>query len=337
MDEEKTLGYITYLRRNLFNDVVVVRPREKILKAEDCPFCEGNEKLTQPEITAIREHGTLPNEPGWHIRVVPNHNPIFGVVPELKQGYRGMLYDKISPRGCNEIVVESPHHEQTWLTMPNERVLDVLRVCAERIKDLKRDKQIRCLTFYKNFKRRADKIDHPYSTIIGMPVTPRTLKNKLNGARDYYEQKERCIFCDIIRDDISNGGERVVMETWNFLAEVPFAARFPFEITIFPKQHETFWEESRAAFSDEFSAFIKTILGKMEKVLSGDDDPPYMMFFHSINPDNRKDYWKTLDKDFHWHIEIVPRLEEKAAFTMATGFYINPVIPEDAAKILREA
>jgi UDPglucose--hexose-1-phosphate uridylyltransferase len=48
-------------------------------------------------------------------------------------------------------------------------------------------------------------------------------------------------------------------------------------------------------------------------------------------------YWNSLPYDYHWHIELVPRLTRIAGFEWGTGFYMNPTPPEDAARFLREA
>ena len=70
---------------------------------------------------------------------------------------------------------------------------------------------------------------HPHSQLIATPVVPKHVRESVNGAKNYYEYKERCVFCDMIKQEASTG-TRIVAENDDFVAFVPFAARFPFEV-----------------------------------------------------------------------------------------------------------
>ena len=82
---------------------------------------------------------------------------------------------------------------------------------------------------------------------------------------------------------------------------------------------------------------LKEILLRVKKCLN---DPPYNFLIHTIpnvkSETKRYSYWETIEQDYHWHIEFIPRLTQVAGFEWGTGFYINPTAPEEAAKYLRE-
>jgi UDPglucose--hexose-1-phosphate uridylyltransferase len=139
--------------------------------------------------------------------------------------------------------------------------------------------------------------------------------------------KERCVFCDIIRQETENGS-RVVGENENFLTIAPYAPRFPFETWILPKQHESAFENSSSRMFENLAKALKSLLTKADRVL---DNPPYNLVIHtSPAQDPTNDH-------YHWHMEFMPKLTKTAGFEWGTGFYINPTPPEESAKFLREA
>jgi UDPglucose--hexose-1-phosphate uridylyltransferase len=324
---------IAEIRKDPTNRGYVIFIRQEKIKIPEgaCPFDEGNESMTPPEILAYRGYWA-PNQPGWKIRVVPNLNPIFQVVPLTRDGI-GEVYDRIRGAGANEIIIESPNHRADWRNMTKQQISEILAVYKARVSDLKRWKDIRSILIYRHFRRENGKMEHPYSTLVAAPVTFPALREKLDNAKRYYQNlKERCLFCDIIRLEMKRE-ERIITETPNFIAIVPYTARTPFETCIYPKpkNHGPFFEESDLANSIELAGLLKEILAKLEKVV--EDDGWTMVIFSQNTNDFRRDYWQTIREDFHWHVEIVPAKD----FQRVTGFYINPVFPEEAAKILREA
>ena len=153
------------------------------------------------------------------------------------------------------------------------------------------------------------------------------------GSKQYYDYHERCIFCDMIRQEIEQK-ERIVLDIDGFLAIVPFAARFPFEVWILPKKHSSDFITCAAGSRMDLARVLKLVLQKLKKGLN---NPAYNYIIHTA-PFRREKagYWKTIDQDYHWHIEIMPRITRVAGFEWGSGFYICPVPPEDSAKFLRE-
>ena len=280
-----------------------------------CPFCQGNEHLTPNEIVAIRKENTEKDKPGWQVRVIPNKFPALRIEGDLEKRGIGM-YDMMNGIGAHEVIVETPDHHKSLKEMSSQEIGEIITVMQNRIEDLHRDKRLRYILVFKNH---------------ATPVTPKRVKEELNGARRYFDLKERCIFCDVISQE-RDSGVRIVYENEEFLAYCPFASRFPFEICIIPKQHHHHFFEMEAS-PTSLGEIIKVTLIKLSKALK---NPQYNLLIHTApNLTSRRGYWTTINEDFHWHIELMPRLLRTAGFEWGTGFYINPTVPEEAARYLR--
>ncbi len=298
-----------------------------------CPLCEGNEKNTPHEITAIREKGTEPDTPHWFTRVIPNFHPILQIEGELNRRGVGM-YDAMDGIGANEIVIESPEHGKPPADMGLAQMHRVVSTYKARIFDLQKDPRFRYVIVFKNYGYSAGALfSHPHSQVVATPIIPKRVKEELDGAKLYYNYKDRCIFCDMMREELKTA-ERVVMENRSFIAFSPYAPRFPFELWIMPKKHSCAFEDISDEEMEDLAMMFMTILLKLRKLLN---DPPYNYVLHTApNRVPRRNHWHTLGEDFHWHIEIMPRLVRTAGFEWGSGFYILPTSPEDGAKYLRE-
>ncbi|MCL5023007.1 MAG: galactose-1-phosphate uridylyltransferase [Nitrospirae bacterium] len=293
-----------------------------------CVLCPGRERETPPEIAAIREGGR------WWTRVIPNFRPVLHVEGDL--GRRGLgMYDRMNSVGANEIIIDSPEHDKQPEDIGIEQVRRIVRLYRDRVADLEKDSRLRYILIFKNSGKGAGAIySHPHSEVMATPVIPKLIKEELDGAKQYYAYKERCIFCDIMREE-SRNGERVVFETRDFFSFSPFAPKFPFETWILPKSHSCAFQQTGESEMEDLSLMFCTVLKKMRAILG---DSPYNYFFHTApNRIPRRDHWHTLGDDFHWHIEIVPRLLMTSGFEQGSDFYVLTTSPEDAAKYLREA
>ncbi len=308
-------------------------PPDETPTSKGCPFCEGNEKMTPPEIFAVRKDGTPRDGPDWTVRVVPNKFPALRIEGDLGKVGLG-IYDRMNGIGAHEVIIETTKHEEKLELQSVDSLFKVFNTYKLRLIDLKRDERFRYILIFKNDGKTAGaSLSHPHSQLIATPVTPKRIREELLGAQHYYEYKDRCIFCDIIREEALQK-ERIVYENGGFIAFCPFASRFPFEIWIIPKRHDPDYDSIE---NDEIFAFadmMKTTVAKLSKALS---HPHYNYVLHT-GPVRwpRRGYWTTIDSDFHWHIEIIPRLTNVAGFEWGTGFYINPTVPEEAAGYLQE-
>jgi len=300
-----------------------------------CPLCEGSEPKTPPETWAIRPGGTAPNTPGWQVRVVPNKFPALQIEGDVNRRGLGM-FDLMDGVGAHEVIIESPHHQWQYADGPAELVDLALRGAQARLTDLYRDTRFRYCVIFRNYGPQAGaSLDHPHSQIIAVPITPKRVKEELIATREYYAQKERCLFCDIIRQE-QLLGERVVIDRERYIVLSPFAARFPFELLVLPKQHQHDFrgleDPQRLALAEvmhDCLRYIRTALG----------NPSYNYVVNTcpnLTPrPGRPDQWGTIALDYHWHIDVMPRVTRIAGFEWGTDFYINPVAPEAAAEFLR--
>ncbi len=301
-----------------------VEPAE--IRGGFCPFCPGHEDKTPPEILAYRSDGSGPNSSGWWVRVVPNKFPALGIEGAVSRQGEG-LFDKMSGIGAHEVIIETPVHEQTLATLPEKRVEDVLWAFRDRMVDLQRDKRFRYILIFKNHGAPAGAtLEHSHSQLIALPIVPKRVREEVDGAKGYYAYKERCVYCDIIRQE-RDSGIRVISENEDFLTVAPYAPRFPFETWVLPKEHESAFENSQTHFYENLARALKNLLMRVDTVL---EMPSYNLVFHtSPVKEAPNDY-------YHWHLEMMPKLTRVAGFEWGTGFYINPTPPEEAAKFLRE-
>lgn len=292
-----------------------------------CPFCPGQERLTPKEIMAYRPQPSGPNSPNWTVRVVPNKFPALHVEGDM--GREGVgLYDRMNGVGAHEVIIETPNHVEGLADLPAKKIEDMLWAYRDRMIDLRKDLRLRYILIFKNHGASAGAtLEHSHSQLIALPIVPTNVQEELDGCRNHYQQKERCIYCDILRQDLSDG-DRIVAENSEFLCVTPFAPRFPFEMWLLPKRHAAYFEESQKSQFEFLAPILSESLRRMDKVLSR---PPYNFILHS-SPLHEK----TCDY-YHWHLEVIPKLTQVAGFEWGTGFYINPVSPEEAATFLREA
>lgn len=296
-----------------------------------CPFCYGNESKTPPEILAYRPTNggppPQPNTPGWAVRVVPNKFPALGIEGSFNRQAEGM-FDKVSGIGAHEVIIETPEHAATMATLPEKRIEDVLWAYRDRILDLKQDRRFKYILIFKNHGEAAGaSLEHPHSQLIALPILPKHVVEELEGAKQYYLLKERCVFCDVIRQELESG-VRIIGENDGFVTLAPYAPRFPFETWILPKRHESSFENASSKTYEDLAKALKTLLMKSDRVL---DLPAYNLVIHT-GPLQESG----LDH-YHWHVEFIPKLTKTAGFEWGTGFYINPTPPEEAARFLREA
>lgn len=299
----------------------------------ECPFCEGNESMTPPEIYAIRSCPSKINCPAWDVRVVPSIKPILRIEGSLERHGKGM-YDLMNGIGAHEVVIESPEHIDNMADLSEEQIDKIFGCYIMRINDLERDHRFKYVLVFKNYGWTAGggRIAHARSQLIATPVNPKRVKEELAGSRNYFEYHERCIFCDLIKQEIDSQ-ERVILDVDGFIAIAPFASRFPFEVWILPKKHHCDFAKDDFSRRD-LAKVVKTILSKIKVGLG---NPAYNYIIHTAPFKRPKTgYWKTIAEDYHWHIEIMPRLTRVAGFEWGTGFYICPLQPEQAAKFLRE-
>jgi UDPglucose--hexose-1-phosphate uridylyltransferase len=284
--------------------------RENVkLKGGFCPFCYGNEGKTPPEIQAYRPGSnggpaSQRDTPGWTVRVVPNKFPALGIEGTLNRQAEGM-FDRMNGIGAHEVIIETPHHTETLATMSESAIEKVFWAWRDRVLDLKHDIRLRYIVIFKNHGASAGAtLEHAHSQLIALPIIPREMAEELEGAKHHYQQKERCVFCDVMRQELK-AGSRVIAESADFVAIAPYAPRFPFETWLLPRRHTSRFEEATRAEFASLARMLKEMLQRMNATLLS---PPYNLIVHSAPlQEDAGDF-------YHWHIELMPKLTRVAGF-----------------------
>jgi UDPglucose--hexose-1-phosphate uridylyltransferase len=292
-----------------------------------CPFCPGNEDKTPPEVRALRPGTEQKNVPGWKIRVVPNKFPALQIEGDLNRRGEG-LYDLMNGVGAHEVIIETPNHLAELADLETDHIYDTLLIFRERILDLKNDTRFKYILVFKNHGISAGaSLEHSHSQLIATPIIPKRVQEELLGAKKHFDFKERCIYCDILHQEMQMG-KRLVVRTDDYVSVEPFAPRFPFETWLLPVKHYSHFEAMELREYYGLAAVLKETLLRINRTL---ESPHYNFILHT-SPVQEAPLL-----EYHWHIEIIPKLTKVAGFEWGSGFYINPTPPEMAAQHLREA
>ena len=293
-------------------------------KGSNCVFCPGNEDKTPQEILAGRGD-TPPNGPGWTYRVVSNKFPALRIEGDLEPTGEG-LFDRMNGVGAHEVVIETPDHQGSLATMSADAIADVLMAYRDRLLDLKKDPRFEYVLVFKNHGEAAGaSLEHPHSQLIATPIIPIMVTEELEGSARYWQMKERCVWCDIIRQE-RRERHRVILESKGFVALAPFAPRFPFESWILPTRHRSAFEELEVDELRDLATVVGDFMRRLNATLN---EPPFNFMLHT-SPLHTAGL-----EHFHWHLEIIPKLANVAGFEWGSGFFINPMPPEQAAAALR--
>ena len=292
-----------------------VDPQSTITDQNLCPYCRD---ISSPSVYEF--HG---------VKVFNSSTPILDNSKPFERRGHG-LYDVCHSYGRHEIVVESSEHIANMADLSQDRIKAVMQTYAFRMQEHRKDPFIEYILAYKNYGVAAGSrnIGHSRSQIMAVPVLPMRVKDKISGAQKYFDYHERCLFCDMISQELKDG-ERVVTQNDHFVVITPFASRFPFETWILPKKHNCDFADGIVGYEDALASIMKDVLLRFK---IGLNDPAYNYLIQN-SPVKNASLFK---ENYHWHIEVIPRLTRVAGFERGTGFYISPIPPEMTAAFLRE-
>ncbi len=301
--------------------------------AQPCPYCP--DAAQQPQ--TISSTPSVDGGP-WSARAVVHPLPVYRIEGEPTRRADG-LYDTMRSVGAHEVLLENPKHDRHLWNASDAEIEQFLMLVAQRIQDLKRDRRFKYVTVFKNHGAVAgQEFEHPHSQITSTTFVPRRVLYELRAGREYFAQKERCVFCDILAQE-ERHVLRVVESRGDFVATCPFAPRVPYETWLISRLHEAAFERgalSRSGGLRELSALLRRTLIRIRSLT-----PDFHLVLHTSPNTTHKsealDYWKTLDDDYHWHIEILPIMSKKPKSYSMKEVYFTPVSPETAALRLREA
>ena len=310
-----------------------VMQEEEVIERQDpvCPLCPGQESLCQQ---AVYVHPS--GQPIWEVRVIPHPRPLYRIEGDAQRRGKG-IYDSMRNLGAHEIVVEHPDHHLPLSQQSDENVAQVIRAYVSRVVDLKKDRRFRYITVSRNQGAMAGQdLEHPHSQITATPFIPRRVGYELRSSEQHFEEKERCLICDVVRQEEI---EQTRLVEWDdlFLAFCPFASRVPYETWILSRQHHCSFEEDLSSWDRQlrFGRFLKSVLRRLHSVT-----PTYHLVLHTSPNINarleRKDQWKLLVEHYHWHFEVLPVISYKYKSYSLKEVYYNSLFPEIAAEALRK-
>lgn len=289
--------------------------------------------MTPREVLALREHESNHDSSGWRVRAIPNQFAVLRIEGKVQKTGEGP-YDRMNGIGAHEVIIETPDHHANLQDYSTAHLRDILWVCRERSRDLMKDPRFRYIQIFRNAGEAVGVTDaHPHSQVIALPILPRVVREELAHSYEYWNVKERCLFCDMIAED--RRGNRIVYQNDSFVSLEPFAAKFPFETWIYPRDHASEFPNMADQLLPDLADVLLTTV---KAFAAATPDTPYHIVFHSAPDVPEKSYHDKqapVQEHFHWHIEIVPRGSRVAGFEYGTGTFINSVLPEDAAEYLR--
>jgi UDPglucose--hexose-1-phosphate uridylyltransferase len=271
-------------------------------------------------------------------RAVVHPSPLYRVEGDPARRGQG-LYDCMRSVGAHEVLVESPKHDRELWNASDPEIEQFLGLAAQRIQDLKRDGRFKYVSIFKNHGPSAgQEFAHPHSQLTATTFVPRRVLYELRACREYFDQKERCVLCDILSQEIQQN-QRILEMRGDFLAFCPYAPRAPYETWILPRTHEAAFERyalNRPGALRDLAGLLRRTLQRIRTITE-----EFHLVLHtspnSLHSSARLGYWKTLDEDYHWHIEILPIVAAKSKSYTFKEVYYSPVSSETAVKRLREA
>jgi UDPglucose--hexose-1-phosphate uridylyltransferase len=296
-----------------------------------CRFCP--DAVNVPHVISA-----IPSSGGWSTRSVVHPAPLYHIEGDPDRRGDG-IYDRMSSVGAHEVLVENPRHDRNLWSASDNEIGQFLRLAAERILDLKRDSRIKYVSLFKDYGPSAgQEFAHPTSQITATMFVPRRVLYELRAAREYFQAKERCVFCDILSQE-ERQAARVIEARGDYVALGPYAPRAPYETWIMPRNHEASFERTglvKPGLRVNLAALLRRTLQRIRTITEG-----FHLVLHtspnSLHPSKTLGYWKTIDDDYHWHIEIMPVIATKARSYTYKEVYYSPVSSETAVKQLHEA
>jgi len=298
-----------------------------------CRFCPESREPAQ----VVASMSGLASTP-WSARAVVHPDALYRI--EGEAGRRGDgIYDRMRPVGAHEVLVENHSHSAELWNASDAEIEQFLLLAAHRIQDLKRDERFKYVSIFKNHGHSAgQEFEHPTSQLTATTFVPRRVLYELRAGREYFQAKERCVFCDIISQELRQE-LRILEVRGDFIAMCPYAPRVPYETWIIPRTHEAAFERmglNRPGLMRELGALLRRTLQRIRTITED-----FHLVLHtspnSLHRSGNLGYWKTIDEDYHWHIEILPILASKAKSYTFKEVYYSPLTSETAVKRLRDA
>jgi UDPglucose--hexose-1-phosphate uridylyltransferase len=285
-----------------------------------CPFCAGNENLTPPEV--YRQ----PSQGPWQVRVVPNKFSALDPTAPLSRHVQG-LKRMISGVGIHEVIVETPDHDRVMALLSEAEIARVLETYQKRYMAITADPRVAHASLFKNHGIRAGtSLEHPHSQIVGTPIMPPGVRDRMENALRFFDETGECIHCAVLADELRDQ-ERIVAQSRDFVAFLPYGSVTPFHLWIYPLRHTASFGEATLEELADLARLLRLVL---RKVYFGLRNPDYNIAVRTPPSEARGLRY------YHWYMSMIPRVTRVAGFELGSGMFINPSLPEASAAFLRD-
>jgi UDPglucose--hexose-1-phosphate uridylyltransferase len=289
-----------------------------------CPFCEGREARTPPELAVVRPPSFPPNGTGWVVRSIPNRFPTLEPDAAETAPQSGPRFEARPGLGSHEVIVTSPSHVPAFAFLPSEQLRTVFRFFRDRVRAASAVPSARTAVLLENKgPESGGTLPHPHAQLLASSVVPDRVEEEvaaLSGTGP-------CALETVV-DHEREERERWIARTDEFDVFSPFASEHPFEVWIVPRRHRPTLADATDSEIDGLSAVLPAILRALESLRPG---ASYNWFVHGLvgsGPAHER---------FHWHVEVTPRLQRADGFELAAGIPVNAMLPEHAADAFRRS
>jgi UDPglucose--hexose-1-phosphate uridylyltransferase len=305
-----------------------------------CPFCKGNEKLATPaSVTYFLDGSSVTDSDpffisgrrkrnDWQVRVIPNKYPAVDAECRSEAPHQGerTLLEAIPAFGIHEVIVESPDHVTSFCDVTAGQAELTLRAYQDRLRMLAQRPELRYAQVFKNVGAAGGaSLEHSHSQIVATSILPSRIAGRIARCQEHRARTAQGLVADLVAEERRNG-ERIVAEVDGIVVLCPFASRFPYEVWLTTIEPQSRFEDSAPLQIRLLSQLLQRVVTAFERTLPR---PAYNFCLDTAPFDS------ALAADYHWRLEVFPRVAKAAGFEWATGDFINPVPPEDAAAQLR--
>ena len=317
----------------LERSVIVSQKTKKTLVYKKCPYCPGNESMTNPSLLSlVAKDGMLQRlqdsedyfVKNWSVRVFESSSPVVSTSAENSYSDRPLYSEPAY--GYHYIVVTSPKHNDTLATIDIEQWSNVLVVIQDRLRWLYTQRGVTYVSIFVNYGKEAGGVvEHSHINIVSFSNIPPIIEEESESSHKLLNEKGVCPMCQTVSTE--TGGPRQILQTEGFVAFCPWAPTHQFEFWICPKKHTTNFSKITQKEINDLSLIIRATLGGLSKQAK---NISYNLAFH-LSPEKKN------SRQIHWHIEVYPLINFWSSLERGYGIFLNTDSPEKDAKILGAA
>jgi len=317
----------------LERDVIVHPTTKKNTDSKKCPYCPGNESMTNPSLLSlVAKDGMLQRlqdsedffVTDWSVRVFESKEP--AVSTSSPNTYTDRPLYSEPAYGYHYVVVASPNHKDSLATISIEQWSNVLVVVQDRLRWMYTQKGVTYVSIFVNHgKESGADIQHSHINMVSFSTLPPIIEAEAEASHRILNEKGVCPMCQA--KDVELSGPRQILQTEAFIAFCPWAPSYPYEFWICPKKHNTSFSKITQKEINDVSLILRATLGGLSKEVK---DVSFNLAFH-LSPEKKN------SRQIHWHIEVYPITGSWSGLERGYGVFLNTTSPENSAKALGAA